>query len=115
MFNWAFKDRLAWELRLLAEQDAYEVELVKMEEAFAEGWKEGLRQAREARRLQAREEGWQEGRKEVILKMAKALLATGMQLGQIAQIVGLDLASLNALMLGETVQEQGRPVEEKCI
>jgi predicted transposase/invertase (TIGR01784 family) len=107
MYNWSPADRLAWEQRLIAEQDAYEVELVKKEEAIAEGLERGLQQGLERGRLQGREEGWQGGRQEAVLEMAKNLLTTGMQLEQIARIAGLDVETLNSLMFGQTVSAQG--------
>jgi hypothetical protein len=87
MRNWSPEKRLACEQRLLAEQDAYEVELVKKEEARAEGRAEG--------------------REEALWQVAKNLLTTGMQVEQIARMAGLDVESLNSLMFGQTVSAQG--------
>jgi flagellar biosynthesis/type III secretory pathway protein FliH len=115
MFNWAFEDRLAWELRLLAEQDAYEVELVKREEAIAEGRKQGLEKGfrqgfQEGFREGLREgfqQGLEEGRRLRRLQTAKNLLAMGMQLEQIASAVGFDIETVNSWIFGDTVPVPG--------
>ena len=77
--------------------------------ALLKGLKEGREEGREEGRVEGREEGHVSGLEEGLLKgreegasearkaIASALKASGMDIAQIAQITGLDLATINSL------------------
>jgi hypothetical protein len=93
MTRWSAKQKLGFVRQQLRKQDIREVEYAKKREASAA-------------RLAAKEEGRLEGRQEAVAGIAATLLATGMQLDQVAKVTGLSIDQVNASAFGQTIPAQ---------
>jgi hypothetical protein len=123
MSRWSQKQKLGFVRRQLRKQDIREVEFVKKREASVarlaakeegrlEGRQEGRAEGLEKGLQTGLEKGLQAGLEKAKLQVAgiaATLLATGMQLDQVAKVTGLSIDRVNASAFGRTIPAQTTP------